>query len=128
MKKAIISIVFLLMLPASSFAGATTSLPFKEMTATVDIGKPYGIAKIEVECSSMKDNVSRKFTKLIIKTKNKEFKAPEAMLATFNNPGDFMIHGGVMDEEVNFIFQYEMKPKTFSEGHIRFKNGVFNIW
>jgi hypothetical protein len=98
------------------------------MTATVDIGKPYGMAKIRVECSSTKDNFSRKFLRLTIKTNEKVFEVPEAMLAAFNNPGDFMIHGGVMDEEVNFIFQYEKKSKHFSEGHIRFKNGAFNVW
>lgn len=128
MKTMILGLMFLIYIPGLSFADATSSLAFKEMTATVDIGKPYGMVKIEVVCSSTQDNVSRKFVRLAIKTKNKEFTAPESMLAAFNNPGDFMIHGGVVDEKVNFFFRYEKKPRRFDEGRILFKNGVFSVW
>lgn len=119
----------LLLIPTLSFAGATSSLPFKELTAVVKIGKPYGEAKIIVVCSSAEERITRKFNKLIIKTKDKEFSAPATMLAAFNNPGDFMIHGGVEDDkEVNFIFEYEKAPHRFTEGRINFRNGIFKLW
>ncbi len=73
-------------------------------------------------------SIRRKFTKLVVKTKDKDFAAPESMLVPFNNPGEFRIHGGVTDDEINFIFEYEKTPKTFAEGRIRFKNGKFNVW
>jgi hypothetical protein len=128
-KKTIWGLICLLLIPASSFAGETSSLPFKELTADVKIGKPYGETKIIVVCSSTDEKITRKFTKLIIKTKDKEFSAPETMLAAFNNPGNFMIHGGVEDDkEVNFIFQYEKAPHSFAEGRINFRNGIFKLW
>jgi len=128
MKQLILGLACLLLVPAVSFAGTTSSLPFKELTAIVDYGKKYGEVKIVAECSSTKESITRKFTKLVVKTKDKDFVAPESMLAPFNNPGEFRIHGGVTDDEINFIFEYEKSPKTFTEGRIRFKNGKFNVW
>ena len=129
MDKIILALLCLLLVPAASFAGETSSLPFKELTAVVNLDKPYGETKIIVMCSSTEEKITRKFTKLIVKTKEKEFSAPESMLAAFNNPGDFMIHGGVNDNKtVNFIFYYEKAPHTMAEGRINFRNGKFKVW
>ena len=128
MRKMLLGLLCLLLIPMTSIAGTTSSLPFKELTAVVDIGKPYGEAKIIVICSSTEEKFTRKFTKLIIQTKDKEFSAPESMLAKFNNPGDFMIHGGVDVDEVNFIFYYEKAFHTFDEGRINFREGNFRVW
>lgn len=128
MKNTILGLLCLFLTPIASIAGETSSLPFKELTAVVDIGKPYGEAKVIVVCSSTEEKITRKLTKLIIKTKDKEFSAPNSMLAKFNNPGDFMIHGGVEEKEVNFIFQYEKAPHRFAEGRINFSKGTFKVW
>jgi hypothetical protein len=129
MKKSILSLMCLLLFPVVCIAGETSSLPFKELTAIVTIDKPYGEAKVIALCSSTEEKITRKFLKLLIKTKDKEYSAPETMLAKFNNPGNFMIHGGVDDnKEINFIFQYEKAPHRFTEGRINFRNGTFKVW
>lgn len=129
MKKSIMSLLCLLLLSVVCIAGETSSLPFKELTATVKIDKHYGEAKVIVLCSSTDEKITRKFMKLLIQTKDKEYSAPATMLEKFNNPGNFMIHGGVEDnKEINFIFQYEKAPHRFTEGRINFRNGTFKVW
>lgn len=104
------------------------SLPFKDFFSTVDIGEPYGVSTIKIECSSIKDDYERRFTKIIIETKSKQYVAPEVLISKFRNPGTPWIHGGIEGNEVNLIFEYEIKPGSYTEGHIRFHKGVFSEW
>jgi len=121
-------ILFLIVSAATVFAGATSPLPFKTMIMKTDVGQPYGMATITIECSSLEDNYSRQITSLKIKTKNKEYVAPNSIISKFRNPQGILIHGGIDAPEVNFIFDYEWKPYSFRGGYIQFKKGIFKIY
>jgi hypothetical protein len=128
MKYVICICLFFFLSVGLAIAGATSALPFKDFVATVDVGKPYEIVTIRIECSSIKDDFDRKFTKIIIETKDKQYIAPEAVISKFRNPGTPWVHGGIEGGEVNLIFDYEVKPGSYTNGNIRFHNGVFSVW